>query len=324
MKKAYMLKRILMAIAIYLVILVLDFMLPRLIPGDPAQPYYPAGASEEMKEEIRESLGYSGTIGEQFVKYWSNVFKGDFGNSVTYKKPVFEVVFDKLPWTLALTVTSLLINVIIGTLIGAYCATKRGKGPDNVLMAASSVTTALPAFWIAMVLVMIFGYGLKWLPTGGRLDRGMGNWQWNGRYIASLARHMILPLISGCIGGIVSYAMNARNSMIAVTSDDYIMTAKAKGLSNKTVLYKHTLRNAMLPIITSVGTGVAGLIGGSVVVEQIFNWDGMGTLFQDANSTKDYNLMIAIMMMMSALTLICNLIVDFLYSVFDPRVKDGK
>ena len=324
MRKGYMIKRILVAVCLYAVVLVLNFILPRLMPGDPAQPYYPAGASEELKEEIRWSLGYGGTIFDQFVTYFGNVFQGNFGTSILYGEPVFETIFRHLPWTLVLTFTALVINVIVGTLIGAYCATKRGKTADNVLMGASSITTALPPFWIAMVLVMLFGYTLHWLPTGGRLSAAYDGMPFAVYMIGDLLTHMVLPLIAMCISGIVTYSMNARNAMIAVTSDDYIMTAKAKGLSSKAVLYKHTLRNALLPIVTQVGLGVATLIGGSVVVEQIFNWNGMGMLFLEANNTKDYNLMLAIMMLMSALTLVVNLIVDFLYSVLDPRVKDGQ
>ena len=322
MKTSYLIKKVLMMVLIFAIVLIINFLLPRLSPVDPAQPYYPSGASEELKQEIRASLGYDGTMWEQFGTYFSNFFKGEFGDSIKYNKPVFQVIGDHITWTLALTVTGLIINATIGIIIGAYCATKRGKRADNTLLGAASITTAIPAFWIAMVLVLIFGYTLAVFPTGGRLSDELGNWQWQFKYIFDLLYHMILPLISTGIGGVIGYAMTTRNATIAVTNEDYIMTAKAKGLSGRRVLYRHTLRNALLPLVTSIGMSMSGLIGGAVIIERIFSWNGMGTLFVEANASNDYNLMLAIMLLMSAITLVANFVVDLLYVVLDPRIKE--
>ena len=208
-------------------------------------------------------------------------------------------------------------------MIGAFCAWKRGRWQDRALMNASTVTTAVPSFFIALLLSFFLGF--QWEIFPAYTDQNMvSNFRWNLESVLGVAYNAALPVISMVIGGIVSYAQNTRNSVIAVSGENFIITAKAKGISNAGVIYKHTLRNAMLPIATSLGMSISGLIGGSVVIEQIFNWNGVGTLFLEANNNNDYPLMMGIMIFLSAFALTANLITDLCYSLLDPRVTLGE
>lgn len=190
-------------------------------------------------------------------------------------------------------------------------------------MNASTISTAIPSFFIALLLAFFLGFQWELFPA--YTDQNMvSSFSWNWESIQNVAYNAALPVLSGVIGGIISYAQSTRNSVIAVSNENFIITAKAKGVSNQSVIYKHTLRNAMLPIATSLGMSISGLIGGSVVTEQIFNWNGVGTLFLEANNTNDYPLMMGIMIFLSGFALVANLVTDLCYSLLDPRVTLGE
>lgn len=330
MEKTYIIKRILYTIFIFAVVVTLCFFIPRLGVDDPASRYYPAQGNmsdeqyEVIKELTREQYGLDGSTWSQYVRYIKNVLHGDLGTSYQSGSPkVADLIFERLPWTLVLSVSSLLISLFIGVLIGAFCAWKRGEWQDRALMNASTITTALPSFFIALLLAFFLGF--QWEIFPAYTDQNMvSNFKWNWDSVLMVAYNAALPVISTVIGGIVSYAQSTRNSVIAVSNENFIITAKAKGISNTGVIYKHTLRNAMLPIVTSLGMSISGLIGGSVVIEKIFNWNGIGTLFLEANNNNDYPLMMGIMIFLSAFALVANLITDLCYSLLDPRVTLGE
>ena len=216
----------------------------------------------------------------------------------------------------------MLISFVIGVMIGAFCAWKRGSWQDKALMNASTITTAVPSFFIALLLTFYLGF--EWEIFPAYTDQMMiSKFTWNLENIGRVAYNAGLPIISSVIGGIVSYAQNTRNSVIAVSNEPFIITAKAKGVSNHTIIYKHVLRNAMLPIVTSFAIGISGLISGSVVIEKIFNWNGLGTLFFEANNNNDYPLMMGIMIFLSGFALVANVITDLCYGLLDPRVTLG-
>jgi peptide/nickel transport system permease protein len=221
-----------------------------------------------------------------------------------------------------LSVTTLIISLFIGIIIGSIAAWRRGRWQDTALLNASTITTALPAFFIALILTFYLGFELELFPAYTNPNM-VAQFDWSWEAIKVVASNSALPIISMSIGGIISYGQGTRNSVIAVTNEDFILTARAKGLSHNSVLYKHTLRNAMLPIMTSFGMSISGLIGGSVIIEQIFNWNGMGTLFLEANSSNDYPLMMGIMLFMSSFAIVANLVTELLYSLLDPRVVVG-
>ncbi|MBQ8663142.1 MAG: ABC transporter permease [Eubacterium sp.] len=330
MEKSYIVKRILYTFFIFVVVVTLCFFIPRIGVEDPASRYYPAQGNmsdeqyEVIKELTREQYGLDGSTWSQYVRYIKGVLHGDLGTSYQSGSPkVADLIFERLPWTLVLSVSTLLISLFFGVLIGAFCAWKRGGWQDRALMNASTITTAVPSFFIALLLAFFLGF--QWEIFPAYTDQNMvSNFKWNLDSITMVAYNAALPVISCIIGGIISYAQSTRNSVIAVSNENFIITAKAKGISNTGVIYKHTLRNAMLPIVTSLGMSISGLIGGSVVIEKIFNWNGIGTLFLEANNNNDYPLMMGIMIFLSAFALAANLVTDLCYSLLDPRVTLGE
>lgn len=329
MKLSYVFQRILLTIFIFIVVMTLNFFIPRLGVEDPAERYYPPQGNmsdveyDIIKDLTRKQYGLDGTTWEQYSRYVNKLLHGDLGNSMRSGSPkVADLIAERIPWTLVLSVSTMLIGLICGLLFGAFAAWKRGRWPDMLLLNASTFTTALPSFFIALLLTYFLGFELEWLPayTDSNMVAGF-DWSWDA--IMNVAYNAALPVLSTAFGSIVGYAQTTRNSVISVSNEDFILTARSKGISNSRVLYKHTLRNAMLPIVTSFGMSVSGLIGGSTVIEQIFNWNGMGTLFLEANNTNDYPLMMGIMLFMSGFALVANLITDLCYGLLDPRVTVG-
>lgn len=331
MKKGYVLKRILYTVFVFIVVVALNFFIPRIGVKDPAERYYPPrlGSMTEpeydfIKQLTREQYGFDKPLPTQFGIYVFKLLKGDLGNSFLPGRPkVTDLIKERLPWTLVLSISTMFVSVFLGIIWGAFAAFKRGRAPDTILLSASTITTAIPSFFIALLLSMFVGFQWGWLPAYA--DPYMtSEFSWNLKSIANVFTNAALPIFSMCIGGIVGYAQGTRNSVISVSDEDFVLTAKAKGLNGRKVLYKHVLRNATLPIVTRLGMSVSGLIGGAVVIEKIFNWNGMGTLFLEANGNNDYPLMLGIMLFMSTFALVANLITDLTYSLLDPRVKGGR
>lgn len=330
MKLSYVFQRIVLTIFIFAVVMTLNFFIPRMGVEDPAERYYPPQGNmtdieyDIIKELTREQYGLNGTTWEQYTRYVGKLMHGDLGNSMKSGSPkVADLIAERIPWTLVLSVSTMLIGLVCGLLFGAFAAWKRGRWPDLLLLNSSTFTTALPSFFIALLLTYFLGFELEWLPA--YTDSNMvASFDWSWAAIGNVAYNAALPVLSTAFGSIVGYAQTTRNSVISVSNEDFILTARSKGISNGAVLYKHTLRNAMLPIVTSFGMSVSGLIGGSTVIEKIFNWNGMGTLFLEANNTNDYPLMMGIMLFMSGFALVANLITDLCYSLLDPRVTVGE
>lgn len=330
MEKTYVIKRIIYTFFVFAVVVTLCFFIPRLGVEDPCSRYYPAQGNmsdeqyEVIKQLTREQYGLDGSTWSQYVRYMQKLVRGDLGTSYQSGSPkVADLILERLPWTLVLSVSSMLISVFFGVVIGAFCAWKRGKWQDQALMNASTISTAIPSFYVALLLAFYLGF--QWEIFPAYTDQNMvSNFSWNWASIQMVAYNAALPVISSVIGGIISYAQSTRNSVIAVSNENFIITAKAKGISNRGVIYKHTLRNALLPIATSLGMSISGLIGGSVVTEKIFNWNGVGTLFLEANNNNDYPLMMGIMIFLSAFALAANLVTDLCYSLLDPRITIGE
>ena len=366
--KGYYLKKGLSSLFVLFIIISLNFFLPRMIFTDPAQPYF-VGVPEDaiaLREQIRQEHGFHKPLAEQYLDYLGRVVTLDFGESHYYKESVWTVMFRRIPWSMVLTVSSMLLSVFFGILFGAYAGKHRNKTADKVLMWLSGITTAIPSFWLAMVGVMLFGFVLKLFPYRGAMTAGYQLYMdtklfalvfvvallfvWVGKFltkksivifvgmpialvialfasvpvadIMDVAYHATLPVLISVFSGVISYALLVRNSMIAVSNEDYILTARAKGLPPHVVLYKHTFRNALLPLITNVGLSMAGLMGGSVLMEKIFSWPGMGQLLLEACNTGDYLLSQAILLLFAVITVVCNFITDLVYHKFDPRVKE--
>ena len=329
MQKSYWIKRCLYAVFIFFVVMTLNFFIPRIGVDDPAERYYPPQGNmteieyDIVKQATRAQYGFDVSTFQQYINYVVNLSKFDLGTSFRNGSPkVSDLIADRLPWTLVLSVTNLIICLTIGILFGSIAAWKRGHWQDRLLLNASTITTALPAFFIALILSFYLGFELELFPAYTNPNM-VSDFDWSLDAIRVVLSNATLPILSMSIGGIISYAQGTRNSVIAVTNEDFILTARSKGLKHSQVLYKHTLRNAMLPIVTSIGMSISGLIGGAVIIEQIFNWNGMGTLFLEANSTNDYPLMMGIMLFMSSFAIVANLVTELCYSLLDPRVTVG-
>ena len=366
--KGYYLKKVLSSLFVLFIIITLNFFLPRMIFSDPAQPYF-AGVPEDavaLREQIREANGFNDPMIVQYLDYLGRIATLDFGESHYYKESVWKVMFSRIPWSMVLTVSSMVFSLIFGIIFGAVTGKKRDRAADKTLLALSGVTTAIPSFWLALVSVMLFAFTYKIFPYRGAMTAGY-TLSFNGTVflivfacvialaialklitkktlfifagipvslaagifaavpladIADVAYHAALPVMIAVFSGVISYALLVRNSMIAVTNEDYILTARAKGLPPSVVLYKHTFRNALLPLITNVGMSMAGLMGGSVLTEKIFSWPGMGQLLLDACNNGDYLLSQAILLLFAVITVVCNFITDLVYHKFDPRIKE--
>ena len=330
MKLSYVVQRILYTLFVFMIVVTLCFFIPRVGVDDPCERYYPSQGNmsdedfEIIKQLTREQYGLDGSAWSQYACYIEKLAQGDLGNSYQSGSPkVSDLIAKRLPWTLVLSISSTLISLVFGVIIGTKCAAKRGGRADRALLNASTITTAVPAFFIALLLSFILGFQLEIFPA--YTDQNMvSGFTWSWESISMVAYNAALPVLSTVIGGIVGYAQSTRNSVIAVANERFVVTARAKGVPENQVEYKHILRNALLPIITGLGMGLAGLISGSVVIEQIFNWQGIGTLYLEANNTNDYPLMMGIMIFMTAVALAGNLIADFCYVLFDRRVTMGK
>jgi peptide/nickel transport system permease protein len=328
-KRSYVIKRILYAVFIFFVVLTLNFFIPRIGVHDPAERYYPpqGGMStieyEIIKQFTREQYGFDVSTFQQYVRYLRGLLRLDLGTSLRSGSPkVTALIAQRLPWTLVLSVSTLVISLVTGLLFGTMAAWKRGRWQDTLLLNASTISVALPSFFIALMLSFYLGFRLELFPAYTNPNMvAQFDWSWDA--IRMVFTNAALPIMSMSLGGIIGYSQITRNSVIAVTNEDYVVTARAKGLPQATVLYKHVLRNALLPLATSIGMNIGGLIGGAIIIEQVFNWQGMGTLFLEANSTKDYPLMMGIMLFLSAFAILANLVTELLYVILDPRVTVG-
>lgn len=329
MKLSYVLKRVLYSLFVFAVVITLNFFIPRIGVEDPAERYYPPqGNMSEIEYEIikqvtREQYGFHVSTWQQYLNYLKGLARGDLGTSFRPGSPaVIDLIKERLPWTLVLSVSTMLIGATVGILFGVVAAIKRGRWQDTMLLNASTIMVALPAFFIALLLSFYLGFELEIFPayTDSTMVADF-TWTWEG--ISRVAQNAALPVMSMVVGSIISYAQGTRNAVIAVTNEDFVLTAKAKGLKPSTIRYKHILRNSMLPIVTSLGMSISGLIGGQVVIEQVFNWNGMGTLFLEANNTNDYPLMMGIMLLLSGFTIFAILLTDLVYVLLDPRVTVG-
>lgn len=320
MTGTYLVKRLLQTAVLLFIVITLNFFLPRVLPGNPAGHLYDdPRLSPEAKQEILAQFGLDKSLGVQYLVYLRNLAQGDLGISFTFRRPVMEVIVSRIPWTLALTLASFLLSVTMGVTIGALAAWKRGGGLDTLLLSSAIVVSALPAFWIALLLTLFLAFYARIFPPFGMADP-MVQPGFNTRFLLSVAHHAFLPVVSMSIGGIVSYGILVRNSMVETTGEDYVRTARAKGLPPNVVLYRHALRNALLPLVTRIGLSLSGLVGGAVIIETIFSWEGMGLLIVEASRALDYPLMQGTMLMMATITILANLGADLVYSRLDPRV----
>ncbi|EBE9403797.1 glutathione ABC transporter permease GsiC [Salmonella enterica] len=301
----YVLKRLLGLIPTLLIVVVLVFLFVHLLPGDPARLIAGPEADAQVIALVRQQLGLDQPLHVQFWRYITHVLQGDFGTSMVSRRPVSEEIASRFLPTLWLTITSMIWAVLFGMAIGIAAAVWRNRWPDRLGMTLAVTGISFPAFALGMLLMQIFSVDLGWLPTVGA-----DSWQ-----------HYILPSLT--LGAAVASVMArfTRSSFVDVLSEDYMRTARAKGVSETWVVLKHGLRNAMSPVVTMMGLQFGFLLGGSIVVEKVFNWPGLGRLLVDSVDMRDYPVIQAEVLLFSLEFILINLVVDVLYAAINPAIR---
>lgn len=303
----YFVLRLLGLVPTMLLVTVCVFFFVHLLPGDPAQLAAGPEADEETVQMVRERLGLDRPLPEQFVLFVKKTVTGDFGISIRSQRPVIDEVADRFGPTLLLTVAAMAWALVFGLLIGIVSAVKRGRWPDRLGMAFAVSGISMPPFALGILLMEVFSVWLGWFPTVG----------------AESWRHYVLPSITLGAGVAAVMARFTRSALIEVLSEDYVRTARAKGLPARQVLSRHALRNALIPVVTMMGLQFGFLLGGSIVVEKVFNWPGMGRLLVDAVEMRDYPVMQTCVLLFSMEFLLINLAVDLLYGWLNPSIRYG-
>ncbi|MEX5411902.1 glutathione ABC transporter permease GsiC [Atlantibacter hermannii] len=302
---SYVVKRLLGLIPTLFIVAVLVFLFVHLLPGDPARLIAGPEADAQVIEMVRSQLGLDKPLWSQFLSYMGNVLQGDFGTSLVSRRPVSGEIASRFMPTLWLTLASMVWAVLFGLAAGVIAAVWRNRWPDRLSMTLAVSGISFPAFALGMLLMQVFSVELGWLPTVGA-----DSWQ-----------HYILPSIT--LGAAVSAVMArfTRASFVDVLGEDYIRTARAKGVTERWVVMKHALRNAMIPVVTMMGLQFGFLLGGSIVVEKVFNWPGLGRLLVDSVEMRDYPVIQAEVLLFSLEFILINLVVDVLYAAINPAIR---
>jgi peptide/nickel transport system permease protein len=323
----YAIRRVLFAIPLLLGITFISFAIIHLAPGEPTDLI--AGdprleASAQARQLLRETYGLDKPIPVQYWNWLTRVARLDFGRSFAPDgRPVLTKIAERLPITLLLNIVELLIIIALAVPIGVLSATRQYSAFDKVTTVFVFVGFATPDFWLALLLMILFGVQLGWLPISGLRSL---NWEYLSfwRQQTDFIAHLILPIVVATFGGLAGFSRYMRQSMLEVVRQDYIQSARAKGLAERVVIGKHALRNALLPIVTILGLSLPGLIGGSVIVESIFAIPGMGQLMVQAVFERDYPVIMGNLVIVSVLTLVANLLADLAYGLVDPRIRVGR
>lgn len=316
----YIIRRLLQIIPVFLGILILLFLLIELSPGGPTSSYIDPKMRPAQKAELAEKLGLNDPLPTRFYKWSTNALKGDFGRSFKYNKPVTSVIKPMIGPTLALSSLSLIIAMLIGIPAGIIGATKQYTLADNSLTVFSLIGISMPSFFFGLILLKVFSVDLGWFPLFGLTDP---LYKAPNAFMALMNKlwHLTLPAIVLGLGSTATFMRYTRSSMLEVIKSDYIRTARAKGLREKVVIYRHAFRNAIIPIITLLGFWIPSLLSGALITESIFGLPGIGKISLDAVSWRDYPIIIAINTMLALVTLISTIIADILYAVADPRIR---
>uniref|UniRef100_A0A7C4Y3Y0 ABC transporter permease n=1 Tax=Caldisericum exile TaxID=693075 RepID=A0A7C4Y3Y0_9BACT len=330
--KSYIIKRLLNILIMLFAVSIIIFLLVRLIPGDPARTMAGEHASKEILEEMRKKWGLNKPLWEQYLIWLKYAMRGDFGRSILTHESILTEILERFPNTLELSLFAMLFASTIGITTGIISAVKRYTLFDYISMFLALFGVSMPIFWLGIMLVLLFSIKLNLLPTGGRLSVFYSIKPITHLYLIDslitlnfgafldTLKHLILPSVALGTIPMAFIARITRSSMLNVISQDYIRTARAKGLTEKTVIMKHALRNALIPILTSAGTEFAMLMGGAVLTETIFSWPGLGTYIVQAVNARDYPAIQGAVIFVAFIVALVNLFVDILYAYIDPRI----
>ena len=318
MNYSYLVKRGIQIIPVVFGILIISFLMIHLAPGDAVFMFIgESGADPEFEAAIRTRLGLDKSLFEQFILYIKGIFSGDFGRSFVLNEDVSKIIFDRAIPTIILVLSSISFGAIFGILIGVYAASKPYSMRDNISMVITLFLYSLPNFWLGQMLIIVFSINWGLLPVSGMESMILGD----KSFLFDRFTHLVLPTIT--LGStFAAFVMRfVRSSMIDVLGQDYILTAKSKGLSERKIFFKHALKNALLPVITYIGLRLGYMLSGAVVIESVFGWPGLGLLMLDALFERDYPLIMGLFIVISLSVTIITFIVDILYTYLDPRIR---
>ena len=331
--KWYIIKRLIQLIPVIIGVTIIAFSLIHLAPGDPARTMLGQHATQQELNEIREKYGLDEPIYVQYAIWLNGVLHGDLGRSILTKELVVIEITERFPNTIELAIAAMIFAIIIGGLAGIISATKQYSITDYTVMGIALFGISMPVFWLGIMLMLIFGVILGWLPIGGRIDLIIPFQRVTGfmvldsiitgnfKALISILKHLILPAIALGTIPMAIIARVTRSSMLEVLRQDFIRTERAKGLSERVVIYKHALRNAMVPVVTVIGLNFGLLLSGAILTETVFSWPGLGRLVVNAVYQRDYPLVVGCILIFAIVFVIVNLITDILYTFIDPRIK---
>jgi peptide/nickel transport system permease protein len=300
----YLIRRILLTIPLALAVIFIVTVSFDLIPGDPAALILGEFATPEAVAELRASLGLDRSLPVRFVNYVGDILQGDLGRSIRDRRPVTQILAETFPFTLQLASAAILLALLVGIPLGILAAARPGSWVDNLIRIVSLAGLSMPVFWTGLVFIVIFSVNLRWFPVSGT-----GTW-----------RHLVLPALTLALPSIAVLARMTRSTVLEALQEDYVRTARAKGVAPRSMLYKHTLRNALIPVVTVFGLQFGQMLGGAVLTETVFAWPGVGRLTVFAIFNRDYVLMQGLVLVLAMVYVAVNLLVDLSYGLIDPRV----
>jgi peptide/nickel transport system permease protein len=314
---AYIVRRLLIGVVILLLVTILVFLIMRLLPGDPLMLFISqrnlGTLTLDQLAELRHQYGLDQPLAMQYINWLGGVFRGDLGQSIFYSQDVSYIISQRMPITMYLGALSFVISTVLGVLFGVICALRRGTWIDNLVTVLANLGITVPTFWVGILLIYLFSLKLGWLPTSGYTSPFDDFWL--------SIRKVIMPVFCMSLFSIASLCRQTRSSMLEVVSQDYIRTAWSKGLREKLIISRHTIKNAMIPVITILGMQVGMIFGGTVLIETVFNIPGMGKLLTSSAFSHDYQIVQAGVLIIATITVLSNLIVDISYGWFDPRIR---
>lgn len=310
---AMLLKRIGQSLIVLLLVTLLVFLAMQAIPGDPIQIFLGANATEAQIEHYTKMFGYDQPVLIQYVKWLTGLFHGEMGRSVTLQKEISEVIFKRLGTTLMVVLPAFVVAVIFGVSFGITAALNRGKTIDSVVSFVANIGMAMPLFWLGIICIYVFALKLHLLPVQGFVPPSQD--------LGECIRRLIMPVTILSLGPLAQFARQTRSAMLEVIRQDYVRTAQAKGLGRRDTIFKHQLRNALIPIITVMGVQLGSMIGSTILIESIFVIPGLGNLMITAIKSKDFMVVQNGVLLIAAAVCICNLVVDLLYGIIDPRIR---
>lgn len=320
----FIVRRLLQSVIVVLGVTLISFIALQ-IGGDPTYLFVSERATEEEIEMVRRALGFDRPLYVQYLVYLGNVFQGEFGNSLSYRQPAMEIVLGALPATIELTIFAMLFAIVLAIPFGVFAALYRGTSVDGSIMTMAMFGQSIPNFWLGIMMILFFGLYLGWLPISGHVPFLMPLLQGDfGQAFTNLPKTIYYLLMPGIAVAFYSLSRNARlvrSSMLEVLGQDYVRTARSKGIPERAVIVHHALRNAWLPVVTMIGLEFGFLLGGVVVIETVFSYPGIGRLVFNAINQRDIPLVQASVIVLSVIFIVLNLVVDLIYARIDPRVK---